>query len=95
MTSMPKISQTWWLRVLPTVYLSARITDPQREGTELAEHMRTNPLLRDLMSNFLTDRQTELDFDELGVAEVVDLLDRANIDAVLRDFGDRNPREDP
>ena len=75
--------------------LSARITDPQREGTELAEHMRTNPLLRDLMSNFLTDRQTELDFDELGVAEVVDLLDRANIDAVLRDFGDRNPREDP
>ena len=75
--------------------LSARITDPQQGGTELAEHMRTNPLLRDLMSNFLTDRQTELDFDELGVAEVVDLLDQANIDAVLRDFGDRNPREDP
>lgn len=75
--------------------LSARITSPQQGGTELAEHMRTNPLLRDLMSSFLTDRQTELDFDELGIAEVVDLLDRANIDAVLRDFGDRNPREDP
>ena len=75
--------------------LSARITDPQSPGTGLAEHMRTNPLLRDLMSSFLSDQQTELDFDEMGVAEVVDLLDRANIDAVLRDFGDRNPREDP
>ena len=36
-----------------------------------------------------------IDFDELGVAEVVELLDHANMDAVVRDFGDKNPREDP
>ena len=61
--------------------------------------MRTNPLLRDLMSTFLeiSGQQSgmEIDFDELGVAEVVELLDHANMDAVVRDFGDKNPREDP
>ena len=36
-----------------------------------------------------------IDFDELGVSEVVELLDHANIEAVVRDFGDRNPQEDP
>ena len=36
-----------------------------------------------------------IDFDELGTSEVVELLDRANMDAVIRDFGDRNPQEDP
>ena len=36
-----------------------------------------------------------VDFDELGVSEVVELLDRANMEAVIRDFGDRNPEEDP
>ena len=64
--------------------------------------MRTNPFLRDLMEKFLRlgGRHTEpgvagIDFDELGVAEVVELLDNAKMDAVVRDFGDRNPREDP
>ena len=36
-----------------------------------------------------------LDFDELGINEVVDLLDNTNMEAVLRDFGDRNQKEDP
>ena len=36
-----------------------------------------------------------IDFDELGIAEVVELLDKANMEAVVRDFGDHNPREDP
>jgi len=31
----------------------------------------------------------------LGVSEVVELLDDANMEAVVRDFGDRNPQEDP
>ena len=80
--------------------LSARITDPQRAtADDLAHHMRTNPLLRDLMSAFLelSGRQLSMgiDFDELGVSEVVELLDHANMDAVVRDFGDKNPREDP
>ena len=36
-----------------------------------------------------------MDFDELGVRDVVDMLNRANMEAVLRDFGDKNPKEDP
>ena len=83
--------------------LSARIADPHKKtGDDFASHMRTNPFLRDLMETFLQvgGRHTKpgaggIDFDELGVAEVVELLDNANMDAVVRDFGDRNPREDP
>ena len=80
--------------------LSARIADPQKSTAEdLANHMRTNPLLRDLMTTFLqlggAGQGTGIDFDELGVSEVVALLDRANMEAVVRDFGDLNPREDP
>ena len=83
--------------------LSARITDPaRRTADDLAVHMRTNPFLRELMETFLyvggrrgDDVGSEIDFDELGVSEVVDLLDRANMEAVVRDFGDRNPQEDP
>ena len=80
--------------------LSARIADPQQEtAADLASHMRTNPLLRELMAAFLqvggVRSGAAIDFDELGVGEVVELLDRANMEAVVRDFGDRNPREDP
>ena len=80
--------------------LSARIAGPQQGAADdLARHMRTNPLLRDLMTAFLElsgrRRGMGVDFDELGVTEVVELLDHANMDAVIRDFGDKNPREDP
>ena len=64
--------------------------------------MRTNPFLKELMETFLHvgGRRGKaggpgIDFDELGVAEVVELLDQANMEAVVRDFGDRNPQEDP
>ena len=83
--------------------LSARITDPERAtADDLAAHMRTNPFLRDLLASFLraggrrgASGNPALDFDELGVSEVVDLLNRANMEAVVRDFGDKNPQEDP
>ena len=83
--------------------LSARITDPtQRTADDLAVHMRTNPFLKELMETFLHvgGRRGKaggpgIDFDELSVSEVVELLDQANMEAVVRDFGDRNPREDP
>lgn len=83
--------------------LSARIADPHRKtADDFAGHMRTNPFLRDLMDTFLQAGGWEtkmggrgVNFDELGVAEVVELLDDANMEAVIRDFGDRNPREDP
>ena len=83
--------------------LSARITDPaRRTADDFAAHMRTNPFLRELMETFLRagGRRGKaggpgIDFDELGASEVVDLLDQANMEAVVRDFGDRNPQEDP
>ena len=83
--------------------LSARITDPtQPSADDLSAHMRTNPFLRELMETFLhlggrrsDGSRSAVDFDELGVSEVVDLLDRANMEAVVQDFGDRNPQEDP
>src|SRR6266568_350077 len=83
--------------------LSARIADPEKKtADDFAAHMRTNPFLRELMETFLKvgGRRGKaggpgIDFDELGVSEVVDLLDDANMEAVVRDFGDRNPQEDP
>ena len=83
--------------------LSARITDPARRTVDdFTTHMRTNPFLRELMETFLRvgGRRAHahdfgIDFDELGVSEVGELLDNANMEAVVRDFGDRNPREDP
>ena len=82
--------------------LSARVTDPaRRTADDLATHMRTNPFLREMMEAFLGVGGRggvggpDIDFDELGVSEVVELLDRANMEAVVRDFGDRNPKEDP
>ncbi|MYA37105.1 MAG: hypothetical protein F4193_06910 [Candidatus Dadabacteria bacterium] len=83
--------------------LSARITDPtSSKADDLAAHMRTNPFLKELMETFLNlggcrdnGGRTGIDFDELGVSEVVDLLYKSNMEAVLRDFGDRNPQEDP
>ena len=85
--------------------LSARIADPHGSNTveHLGDHMRTNPFLKELMETFLDvggrkrgkTKGAGLDFDELGVSEVVDLLDNANMEAVVRDFGDRNRQEDP
>ncbi|MGD9984959.1 MAG: type ISP restriction/modification enzyme, partial [Porticoccaceae bacterium] len=42
-------------------------------------------------------RKGKLDFDELGIQEVVDLLNNPNthLDAVLRDFGNKRRDEDP
>jgi predicted helicase len=83
--------------------LSARIADPERKtADDFAAHMRTSPFLRELMETFLKvgGRHGKaggpgIDFDELGVSEVVELLDEAKMEAVVRDFGDRKPQEDP
>ncbi|MEE9265080.1 MAG: DNA methyltransferase, partial [Vicinamibacteria bacterium] len=83
--------------------LSARIADPQKKtADDFAAHLRTNPFLKELMQTFLHvgGRRGRaggpgIDFDELGVSEVVELLDDANMEAVVLDFGDWNPQEDP
>jgi len=57
----------------------------------------TQPFLKDLMETFLAvgGRKNAIDFNELGVNEVVELLQSADMDAVLLDFGNKNPHEDP
>ncbi len=83
--------------------LSARITDPtRRTADDLVAHVRTNPFLKELLETFrhVGGRRGKaggpgIDFDELGVSEVVEMLDQANMEAVVHDFGDRNPQEDP
>ena len=83
--------------------LSARITDPSKNTLDdLASHMQTNPFLKELMESFIhvggrkKDQEgVGLDFDELGVSDVIDLLDNANMEAVVRDFGKHNQQEDP
>lgn len=58
---------------------------------------RTNPFLRELLSTFLTigGRKGKIDFDELGIDDVVQTLRDTDMDAVMRDFGDSKPEEDP
>jgi len=80
--------------------LSSRIADPKKKSVDdLAAQMRLSPFLKELMEKFLQvggrNSSAGLDFDELGVGDVVDLLDQANMEAVIADFGDRNPEEDP
>ncbi|MGD1086848.1 MAG: hypothetical protein ABSA47_19090, partial [Verrucomicrobiota bacterium] len=57
----------------------------------------TNPFLRELLQTFLAlaGRQSAFDFDELGIQDVVEVLNRSNADAVKADFGNRTRREDP
>jgi predicted helicase len=57
----------------------------------------TNPFLRELLGTFLAlaGRQSAFDFDELGIQDVVEVLNRANADAVKADFGNRTRNEDP
>jgi len=79
--------------------LSARVSRPMGLVAENIKDMVpvTNPFLQDLLAQFLTvgGRKGQIDFDELGINEVVQALRDANMGAVLRDFGDRNPQEDP
>ena len=84
--------------------LSARIADPtSKTADDLAAHMRTNPFLRELMETFLNvggraravGQAAASTSTSWASSEVVELLDSANMEAVVRDFGDRNPQEDP
>ncbi len=59
----------------------------------------TNPFLKEMLETFLRagGRKGKLDFDELGIQDVVELLNDTNtrLDAVLRDFGNKTRQEDP
>ncbi len=79
--------------------LTARVSRPAGIVAQNVADMVpvTNPFLRDMLSTFLTvgGRKGKIDFDEVGINDVVQTLRNANMEAVLRDFGDRKPEEDP
>ncbi|MDP2884780.1 MAG: type ISP restriction/modification enzyme, partial [Ignavibacteria bacterium] len=79
--------------------LTARFSRPAGLVAENLVDMipSTNPFLKDLLGTFLTlgGRKGKVDFDELGINEVVELLRRTDADAIKRDFGNLNPDEDP
>lgn len=58
-----------------------------------------NSFLKEMLQTFLAvgGRKDKLDFDELGIQEVVELLNSpdTHMEDVLRDFDNRNPQEDP
>jgi len=84
--------------------LTARVSCPAGLAADDVAQMVpiTNPFLREMMETFLNiggrkrgANGESLDFDELGVNDVVETLRAANMEAILRDFGNRNPDEDP
>lgn len=79
--------------------LSARVSRPADLVAENVADMVpvSSPFLKELLQTFLHvgGRRGHIDFDELGVNEVVEVLRRAHMEAVLEDFGNRNPDEDP
>lgn len=82
-------------------------TDPSgAEGTALSTCNITdmvpvtNPFLKEMLEEFLKagGRKGAIDFDELGIQDVVELLrdpDRTDLASVLRDFGKKKQGEDP
>lgn len=87
--------------------LAARVENPGAKTPDdfAAQMPITNPFLKELMETFLNVGESKgkggdvrvIDFDELGVSEIVELLynPKTNMEAVLRDFGDLKPEEDP
>ena len=81
--------------------LAARLSRPMGIIAENVADMvpGTNPFLRDMLGTFLTigGRKGKIDFDELGIQDVVDLLNSPDtrMEAIVRDFGNRTRQEDP
>jgi predicted helicase len=88
-----------YAQTIVCLLLSASIA---RRGARAADGLKelarsTSPFLRGLTQAFITAdvREGGVDFDGLGAGEVFELLRRTRMDEVLKDFGARNPLEDP
>jgi hypothetical protein len=84
--------------------LATRLASPSNNLVgDFDIEINTSSFIHELMSSLLhaagkNSGETihgRLDFDELGVNEVVDLLNVSNLDSILRNFGDRRKEEDP
>jgi hypothetical protein len=90
---------------LLTAAISRTEMSQGRHGTVLyAENVTdmvpvTNPFLKEMLQTFLKvgGRKGGIDFDELGIQDVVELLrgDETDLPAILRDFGNKTRGEDP
>ena len=85
--------------------LFAKITNPKTwTSNYFEEHaFDSNPFLKNIMQSFMAiagvrdsiEATVRLDFDELGLDSVVEVLETVQLDEIVRDFGNQNRREDP
>ena len=83
--------------------LSARISGANLIGhDEFTLNLNASPFLRELMEALLvadgsrgTKKNLKINFDELGLQDVVDELNRSKMDDIVRNFGDQKSNEDP
>ena len=79
--------------------LTARFSTPDPITLQNLVDMvpRTNPFLKELLGDFVSaaGRRRLFDVDEVGINEVVTLLNRANAEAIKRDFNNKTRGEDP
>ena len=97
-------AQTLTYGLLTAAFFLANQSGGATKERLLASHLpqlvpSTNPFLRELLETFLKvgGRDGAIDFDELGIQDVVELLRSANTDlkAVIEDFGNKTRGEDP
>jgi predicted helicase len=83
--------------------LSARIAGANLSGhDEFSLHLNASPFLRELMEALLVadgsrgrQKNLHINFDELGIQDVVEALNTSKMEDIVRNFGDKNFNEDP
>ncbi|MFQ5421038.1 MAG: N-6 DNA methylase, partial [Anaerolineae bacterium] len=97
-------AQTITYGLLTAAISRTEMSDGQYGTALVAENVAdivpvTNPFLKEMLQTFLQagGRKGGIDFDELGIQDVVELLrgDETDLPAVLRDFGNKTQGEDP
>jgi predicted helicase len=102
-------AQTLAYGLLYTAIRSHIKGEPSQISVERAQQLvlPTNPFLKEVMEDFFNigsrrwdsekELMTGIDFDELGINDIVSALkdEKTDFDAILRDFGNKNPNEDP
>lgn len=94
-----RIDQIQRWRAEKTRTLNGELPMPTITVDALETAIPTNPFLSELLNSFLAaggrDAEARLDFDELGLGDLVHLLNTANMEAVLDDFDKEKQGDDP
>ena len=75
--------------------LTARITHPEDFSDATTRLVFENPFLDALYTTFRGDAGDTVDIDEFGLLDLAELLGRTDVDAILAEFGAKDPRNDP